>query len=808
MKNYQYKFGGSLMPDDPTYVERQADRDLYQGLKNREYCYIFNSRQMGKSSLRVRVSKQLQDEGFICIVVDLEANVTASKEEWYGAIASRIWRNLPDRTFINLRTWWDERKFLSPLQRLDDFVAETLHWNLDENIVIFIDEIDSVLSLKFAHDDFFAWIRSCYERRSYQPEYERLTFVLLGVATPSELIEDKKITPFNIGQFIELEGFTLEEAQPLVQGFEEKFDNPQIILREILYWTGGQPFLTQKLCKLAVSDPSSVPVAGEAKWVENLVRSRIIENWEFQDNPPHLRTIRDRILDKKIDSILLLKQYKQILDGAAIKIKNKDHILQSLSLSGLIAKRNGRIEVYCPIYKEIFDFSWLQKHLNYKTKKENYRQLEIIVLGIFLLACFLVPLQELLIDYRQLLQSLYRNLTNQIPKNSSLFIQLIAIDQDSIDSAQKTIVFPAGRALPMDQEYLATIINKTTELNAKVVGINYLLHVRQPKNKESQLNKAFVNAVKNNQTWFVLAVNNDHDLFVLPTIASKSWMLKGDITFYLWDVESPAGKFCKSEEESKEVCPFSYLLNLAYSLNSDSLNNEIEKLPQPNLNSKDDFQSRVNHYLKGRKNKERLISYLTQLNSILGWRSIIDFSIPPDKVYVRTPAWQFLEPSNQLELKDKVVIITSGGYIDAEDNYSVPPALNYWRCYSDFFNVRNLKISRKEKEKNCKQEQDFTAGEVHAYMVYQNYWQHFVVPLPQYGFIILAALIGKTLALKWFNNQQYKKKKVFILVVTTVAYISIGIQAYITLSVLVPLVLPVTLFWFYIFLAIRRIENA
>jgi hypothetical protein len=30
------------------------------------------------------------------------------------------------------------------------------------------------------------------------PEYERLTFVLLGVASPDELIADKQRTPFNI----------------------------------------------------------------------------------------------------------------------------------------------------------------------------------------------------------------------------------------------------------------------------------------------------------------------------------------------------------------------------------------------------------------------------------------------------------------------------------------------------------------------------------------------------------------------------------------------------------------------------------
>jgi hypothetical protein len=118
--------------------------------------------------------------------------------------------------------------------------------------------IDSVLSLKFNIDDFFAVIRDCYNQRAMKSEYRRLTFALIGVATPSDLIQDKRRTPFNIGRAIELTGFQLQEAQPLALGFEKKVSNPQEVLREILAWTGGQPFLTQKLCQLVGSSVLTV----------------------------------------------------------------------------------------------------------------------------------------------------------------------------------------------------------------------------------------------------------------------------------------------------------------------------------------------------------------------------------------------------------------------------------------------------------------------------------------------------------------------------------------------------------------------
>ena len=151
------------------------------------------------------------------------------------------------------------------------------------------------MNLGFDIDDFFVLIRNCYNQRADKQEYERLTFVLLGVATPSQFIRDRNRTPFNIGKAITLQGFQLHEAQPLLQGLQEKVSNPQAVLKEVLAWTNGQPFLTQKICKLARTSSSLISAGSEAQWIEDLIRTNIIDDWESQDQPEHLRTIRDRI---------------------------------------------------------------------------------------------------------------------------------------------------------------------------------------------------------------------------------------------------------------------------------------------------------------------------------------------------------------------------------------------------------------------------------------------------------------------------------------------------------------------------------
>ena len=220
--NYEYQVGGSLDSDAPSYVIRAADSAFYQALKAGQFCYVLNSRQMGKSSLRVRTMQRLQAEGIVCVLIDLTemGKQDMTPEKWYGGIVQYLVSGCQLSSIIQWRTWWRERRdLLSPVQRLSLFIKEVLLVEVKQNIVIFVDEIDRVLSQNFSLDDFFGLIRCCCEQRDTHPDYKRLTFALLGVATPADLIRDKNQTPFNIGQGIQLQGFQPGEVQPLLAGF-------------------------------------------------------------------------------------------------------------------------------------------------------------------------------------------------------------------------------------------------------------------------------------------------------------------------------------------------------------------------------------------------------------------------------------------------------------------------------------------------------------------------------------------------------------------------------------------------------------
>ncbi|MEQ9235495.1 AAA-like domain-containing protein [Coleofasciculus sp. E2-BRE-01] len=360
---YKYVFSGTLPLDAPSYVKRQADDELYQGLKKGDFCYVLNSRQTGKSSLRVQVMHRLKQNGFSCAAIDVSMDGTQriTQEQWYASITRRLVQDF--ELDVNLRSWWREYDMFPPLVRLREFIEGILLAQVSQNIVIFIDEIDSVLSLNFSTDDFFAFIRGCYNQRVDKPAYKRLTFVLLGVATPSDLIRDKKRTPFNIGRAIQLHGFELQEAKPLIKGLEGKVSNPQNVLHEILNWTGGQPFLTQKLCQLVCNCSYRLTDGDEAQWVKQLVGQHLIENWQAQDEPEHLRTIRDRILSNEQRAGRLLALYQQILQQGKITADGSSEQME-LGLSGLVVRRQGELQVKNRIYESVFHKNWVVQALD------------------------------------------------------------------------------------------------------------------------------------------------------------------------------------------------------------------------------------------------------------------------------------------------------------------------------------------------------------------------------------------------------------------------------------------------------------
>jgi formylglycine-generating enzyme required for sulfatase activity len=355
--NAFFVVGGTLGGNATSYIQRPLDRELLRLTLAGEYCNVLAARQMGKSSLMVRTAQKLREHGVHPIIIDITAiGSSVSAAEWYFGLVSRLAREL--NLDIDEQDWWRSAGEKSPVQRLSDFLRDVVLEQIHEPVVVFMDEIDSTLKLDFT-DDFFAAIRAMYNARSRDEVYKRLTFILLGVARPGDLIKDRTRTPYNIGINVDVTDFQIDELGSFRRVLDESFpDRGRDILQWVLDWTGGQPYLTQKLCsEIMESREESVSKSN----IDSLVEAIFLSDQARTET--NLRAIRDRIQNSPY-LIEMLGVYKRVLAGKRIAAEERSIAQNELKLTGLLrVSPQGILQVRNQIYARIFDASWAKNSI-------------------------------------------------------------------------------------------------------------------------------------------------------------------------------------------------------------------------------------------------------------------------------------------------------------------------------------------------------------------------------------------------------------------------------------------------------------
>jgi WD40 repeat protein len=371
-----YVTSGTIPVESASYVERRADRELLAALTDGEFCFLLNARQMGKSSLSVRTMAKLEAAGIRTAFVDLTkiGGQSVTPEQWYIGLLSEIGRCIGLRK--EFLAYWREQSQFSFVQRLFGALqevalegnaagsAENERAGAPSPLVVFIDEIDTTRSLSFSADEFFAAIRECHNRRVTYPVLARLTFCLVGSATPSDLIKDAQISPFNVGRRIEMADFSEEEALPLADGLSTS--NSLALLRRVLYWTNGHPYLTQTLCAALVADAS---VRAPAQ-VDRLV-SRLFFDASARGGNANLADVSNRLLNSFDDAARADDNRASVLDLYAgvlrkrglVKDDETDARVVVLKLSGITRTGKGALSVRNRIYARVFDLRWIAENM-------------------------------------------------------------------------------------------------------------------------------------------------------------------------------------------------------------------------------------------------------------------------------------------------------------------------------------------------------------------------------------------------------------------------------------------------------------
>ncbi|MGB0384892.1 MAG: AAA-like domain-containing protein, partial [Ardenticatenaceae bacterium] len=240
MNLFPFQVGGALTNEHlAVYIERQADWDVLAHLRAMNYLLIIEPRQQGKTTLFNYIThQQVEDTHFV--YVDVTTPDRSTKASWYQTLCPRILRQLRD--FIP-RSSWPDIPHNSAGWR--DFLSEVglLAQDAGRRVVVALDEIGAVTFP--APTDFFSVLRDIYNSRQAEPEFRHLTFWLMGAFEPRDLIQDHKVSPFNVARRVRLQDFTLGQVRQLVSQGGWSDEQSSALAERIHYWTDGQPYLTQ-----------------------------------------------------------------------------------------------------------------------------------------------------------------------------------------------------------------------------------------------------------------------------------------------------------------------------------------------------------------------------------------------------------------------------------------------------------------------------------------------------------------------------------------------------------------------------------
>jgi hypothetical protein len=347
--------GGAVNPRTSVYIIRPSDDELLELLERGEYCNVLCSRQMGKTSLLKRTRARLVERGYATAEIEVAGLLGSPKDadEWYQGLLDEIARQL--RLTVNVPDWWRTTSAVTANQKLIRFFREEVIAKVpgDKPVIIFLDEIDSTLKLPYT-DDFFVAIRAMYNDRASDPVNERIAFCLVGVATPNELIKERRTTPYNIGRTIELRDFDpdRDDFGPIYRLLCPDEAKGEAAARAVIRETGGHPYLTLRVCdELAVRPCPSPEEAAAAvrKTFGSLDSLRSDVHFDQM-----LRFINDRVDDK----LSTLDLYRRVIGDKPVPDQTTPaHI--NLKLIGL-AKRDGRgnLAPRNPVYQRLFTDAW------------------------------------------------------------------------------------------------------------------------------------------------------------------------------------------------------------------------------------------------------------------------------------------------------------------------------------------------------------------------------------------------------------------------------------------------------------------
>ena len=347
--NSIFQAGGALSVQQGSYITRRADGDALQAILGGEYVHIIAPRQLGKTSLLKRLNTQLTEIGWRCAYVDLATLMGLVKPEWYTELGRELADTLTPGMVPSLKNQLDLRRYLLDV---------ALPWlDAKSYVVLFLDEVEGASKVydengRSFSDTFFMVLRNLYNQRdSYKGT---LVVVLAGAVSPTELVQEPAISPFNVGQEVSLDDFSPTETKELTQHLTEMEVLIDLSVHETIYaWTSGHPYLTQRVCialERRIRDHHLVTITPE-------VVTAVIEQTLLNPANPLQHDSNIRHVSKMLNhlSAPAARLWSRLQTGEIVTRQEAvSDLYLELYLTGAVKAENECLVIRNPIYEKIF----------------------------------------------------------------------------------------------------------------------------------------------------------------------------------------------------------------------------------------------------------------------------------------------------------------------------------------------------------------------------------------------------------------------------------------------------------------------
>ncbi|HVY65204.1 MAG TPA: AAA-like domain-containing protein [Gammaproteobacteria bacterium] len=325
-----YVVGGPVQPDRACYVERPVDAQLIAAIRARHLTCVLGARGIGKSSLMHRAARRLRQAGELVAIVDLvQIGVLAERGSgrgWGIAIAERVAREVA--LDADVGPWWRANK-KQESERLAEFFWHVVLANTTAPVTVFFDGLGATAAeLPFLRDLLEA-VQICYGRRTAEPDFRRLNFVLLGSTSRRALAGNDRSSPFAAADVIELGDFSAAESYALAPGFGGEPEVAQALMDRVTVWTGGHPYLTQKVAR------SVIRKGGKLEDVERVVHEQLLGPGAA-DSDPLLHHIHGWIAAKAPGARRAAKLLRRLARGGRVTLPTDPVVAERLQLSGVV----------------------------------------------------------------------------------------------------------------------------------------------------------------------------------------------------------------------------------------------------------------------------------------------------------------------------------------------------------------------------------------------------------------------------------------------------------------------------------------